>query len=54
MGKVKNRSDSNGAAPVFRLVDLEEAELVFAVADQKVLGLLVVVEHHLVSLATDT
>src|SRR5712691_7449047 len=32
----------------------EEAELLRAVADQQVLGLLVVIEHHLVGFATDT
>src|SRR5258708_27155375 len=31
----------------------EEAQLVLAVADQQVLGLLVVVQHHLVGLAAD-
>ena len=31
----------------------EEAELLRAVADQEVLGLLVVIEHHLVGLAAD-
>jgi hypothetical protein len=33
---------------------LEETELLRAVADQQVLGLLVVIEHHLVGLAADT
>src|ERR1700704_2895372 len=34
-------------------LDLEEAELVFVVADQEVLGLLVVVQHHGVVFASD-
>src|SRR5690242_9898859 len=41
------------ARPPLALGGSEEAELLGAVADQHVLGLLVVVEHHLVRLAAD-
>src|SRR5450631_4541872 len=59
------RQDCHGhpaALPIFSMVayktfwlrGLEEPECVLGVADQKVLGLLVVLQHHQVGLATDT
>src|SRR5438445_9396211 len=48
----KRPARTKATAPVVR-ENLEEAELLRAVANQHVLGLLVVIEHHLVRLAAD-
>src|SRR6266536_1625129 len=52
VGKSWRRDVRRRAADIWP--PLEEAELLRAVADQEVLGLLIVIEHHLVGLAADT
>ena len=56
---MKNSAARRPHQPARRTIPLtpyrsEEAELLRAVADEQVLGLLVVIQHHLVGLAADT
>ena len=58
LGATDARTQDNAALSAPRSIKsrkfLEEAKLLWAVADQQILGLLIVVEHHLVGFAPDT